>query len=126
MEEKTDQDLHGRRQRTQSQGKRKSTFKKKEKNKDDKNDNKNKMTVWDRLGWFKKRLPIRHNLDGFKQYNFTNCNVTLRKYLNKPLVVHLLLQRHIKVKSKIYISKVVLHGAVEVWCQNFIHTFYLN
>ena len=81
------------------------------------------MTVWDRLGWFKERLPVRHNLDGFKQYNFTNCNVTLRKYVNKPLVVHLLLQRYIKVKLKIYISKVVLHGAVEVCVRNLFILF---
>ena len=51
----------------------------KKKKKDDKNDNKNKTTVWDRLEWVKEKSPVRHNLDGFKQYNFTNCNVTLRK-----------------------------------------------
>ena len=50
-----------------------------QKTKDDKNGNKNKTTVWDRLGWVKEKSPVRHNLDGFKQYNFTNCNVTLRK-----------------------------------------------
>ena len=54
--------------------KAKKYIQKKEKNKDDKNDNKNKITVWDRLGWVKEK-----SLDGFKQYNFTNCNVTLRK-----------------------------------------------
>ena len=52
---------------------------KKEKNKDDKNGNKNKITVWDRLGWVKEKSPVCHDLDGYKQYNFTNCNVTLRK-----------------------------------------------
>ena len=52
---------------------------KKEKNTDDKIDNKNKLTIWDRLGWVKEKSPVRHNLDGFKQYNFTNCSVTLRK-----------------------------------------------
>ena len=57
--------------------KAKKYIQKKEKNKDDKNDNKNKITVWDRLGWVKEKSPVRHNLDGFKQYNFTNCNVTL-------------------------------------------------
>ena len=59
--------------------KAKKYIQKKEKNKDDKNDNKNKITVWDRLGWVKEKSPVRHHLDGFKQYNFTNCNVTLRK-----------------------------------------------
>ena len=59
--------------------KAKKYIQKREKNKDDKNDNKNKITVWDRLGWVKEKSPVRHNLDGFKQYNFTNCNVTLRK-----------------------------------------------
>ena len=61
------------------QSKAKKYIQKKEKNKDDKSDNKNKITVWDRLGWVKEKSPVRHNLDGFKQYNFTNCNVTLRK-----------------------------------------------
>ena len=56
--------------------KAKKYIQKKEKNKDDKNDNKN---IWDRLGWVKEKSPVRHNLDGFKQYNFTDCNVTLGK-----------------------------------------------
>ena len=50
-----------------------------QKNKDDKNCNENNLTVWDRLGWTKKKSPVRHNLDGFKQYNFTNSNVALRE-----------------------------------------------
>ena len=49
------------------------------KNKDDKNCNENNLTVWEMLGWTKEKSQVRHNLDGFKQYNFTNCNVTLRK-----------------------------------------------
>ena len=53
--------------------------KKKEKKKDDKNDNKNKMAICDRLGWIKEKSPARHNLDGSKHYNFTNCIVTLPK-----------------------------------------------
>ena len=57
----------------------KKYIQKKEKNKDDKNDNKNKMTIWDRLGWVKEKSPVCQNVDGFKQYYFTNCNVTLRK-----------------------------------------------
>ena len=59
--------------------KAKKYIQKKEKNKDDKNDNKNKMTIWDRLGWVKEKSPVCQNVDGFKQYYFTNCNVTLRK-----------------------------------------------
>ena len=50
---------------------------KKQKNKDHKNDNENNFTIWNRLGWTKEKLPVSHNLDGSKQYNFTNCNVTL-------------------------------------------------
>ena len=57
----------------------KKYIQKKEKNKDDKSDNKNKITVWDRLEWVKEKSPVHHNLDGFKQYNFTNRNVMLRK-----------------------------------------------
>ena len=56
--------------------KAKKYIQKKEKNKDDNNDNKN---IWDRLGWVKEKSPVRHNFDGFKQYNFTDCNVTLGK-----------------------------------------------
>ena len=61
------------------QSKGKKYIQKKEKNKDDKSDNKNKITVWDRLEWVKEKSPVHHNLDGFKQYNFTNRNVMLRK-----------------------------------------------
>ena len=50
-----------------------------QKNTDDKNDNENNLTEWDRLGWTKETLPVHHNLDDFKQYNFTNCNVTLQE-----------------------------------------------
>ena len=53
--------------------------KRKEKKKDDKNDNKNEMAICNRLGWIKEKSPARHNLDGFKHYNFTNCIVTLSK-----------------------------------------------
>ena len=59
--------------------KAKKYIQKKEKNKDDKNDNKNKITVWDSLGWVKEKSPVRRDLNGYKQYNFTNCNVTLQK-----------------------------------------------
>ena len=38
--------------------------------------------------------------------------------MNEASIVHLLFQRHIIV------TKVVLQGAVQVWRQNFIHTFY--
>ena len=51
------------------------------------------MTIWDRLGWVKEKSPVPHNLDGFKQYNFSNCNVAMRKKVNEALIVHLLLQR---------------------------------
>ena len=61
------------------QSKAKKYIQKKEKNSDDKNNNNYKITVCDRLEWVKKKSPVRHNLDGLKQYNFTNCNVTLRK-----------------------------------------------
>ena len=61
------------------QRKAKKYIQKKENNKDDKNDNKNKITVWHRLEWVKEKSPVRHDLDGHKQYNFTNCNVTVRK-----------------------------------------------
>ena len=75
MEERTDRDLSGRKAKMGvKRSKVKNYIQKKEKNRDDKNDNKNKITVWDRLGWVKEK-----SLDGFKQYNFTNCNVTLRK-----------------------------------------------
>ena len=79
MEEKKKPGLAWKETANVKRRKAKKYIQKKEKNKDDKNDNKNKMTLWDRLGWFKERLPVRHNLDGFKQYNFTNCDVTLRK-----------------------------------------------
>ena len=62
-----------------SQRKAKNYISKIQENKDDKNDNENNLTNWDRLRRTKDKSPVRHNLDGFKQYNFTNCNVTLRK-----------------------------------------------
>ena len=64
-------------------------------NKDDKNDNENNLTVWDRLGWTKEKSPVCHNLDGFKQYNFTNCNVRLfyfremSKFAGRVFTVHM-------------------------------------
>ena len=80
MEERTDRDLSGRKAKMGvKRSKVKNYIQKKKKNRDDKNDNKNKITVWDRLGWVKEKSPVRHNLDGFKQYNFTDCNVTLGK-----------------------------------------------
>ena len=54
-------------------------FKRMKKSKDDKNDNSNNVAVWDRLGWAKEKPPVCYNLDGLKQYNFTNFSVTLRK-----------------------------------------------
>ena len=44
------------------------------------------MTIWDRLGWVKEKSPVRYNLDGFKQYKYTNCNVTLRKQVNESFI----------------------------------------
>ena len=49
------------------------------KEKNNENDNKNSMIVYDRLGWGREKLLVRHNLDGYKQYDFTNSSLTLRK-----------------------------------------------
>ena len=49
------------------------------KEKNNENDNINSMIVYDRLGWGREKLLVRHYLDGYKQYNFTNSSFTLRK-----------------------------------------------
>ena len=59
--------------------KRRTKYLSRKKNKTNENDNKNSMIVYDRLGWGREKLLVRHNLDGYKQYDFTNSSLTLRK-----------------------------------------------
>ena len=66
-------------------------FTKKIKENNNKNDNKNGKTVWERLGMDREKSSVCHNLDGFKQHNFINCNVTLRKLVHEESIFHLLL-----------------------------------
>ena len=75
------------------------------------------ISVSDSLGWTKEKLLVSHKLNHSEQYNFNNCNVTLWSEwkIHCPFCF-----------AKIYNSKVVFRGAVQLWWQNLYSSYGLS